>query len=144
MKLWTIQTETVYQLIQDTGVYRCDPYQSVMLQPMDDTKIGKDLCEQFVSAYDWLVLQMEKRIGPKPQNVFYPVWAWYQFGNNRKPDLRKERWSNGNPGEKWLVFSWKFLTEKCCFRISMDGILCWEVLYQFRIQRMRLIGWKHI
>ena len=100
MKLWTIQTETVYQLIQDTGVYRCDPYQSGMLQPMDDSKIGTELCEQFVSAYDWLVRQMEKRIGPKPLNVIYPVWAWYQFGNNRKPDLRKERWSNGNPGER--------------------------------------------
>lgn len=100
MKLWTIQPPAVYQLIQDTGVYRCDPYQSVMLQPMDDAKIGKELCEQFVESYDWLVRQMEKRIGPRPEGVIYPVWAWYQYGNRQKPDLRSERWSNGNPGER--------------------------------------------
>ena len=100
MKLWTIQPQAVYQLLQDTGVYRCDPYQSVMLQPMDDAMIGKELCEQFVESYDWLVRQMEKRIGPRPEGVIYPVWAWYQYGNKRKPDLRSERWSNGNPGER--------------------------------------------
>lgn len=100
MRLWTIQSEAVCRLIQDTGVYRCDPYQSVMLQPMDDAKIGMEICEQFAAAYDWLVRQIEKRIGPRPEGVIYPVWAWYQYGFKRKPDLRKERWSNGSPGEK--------------------------------------------
>ena len=100
MRLWTIQSEAVCRLIQDTGVYRCDPYQSVMLQPMDDAKIGMEICEQFAAAYDWLVRQMEKRIGPRPEGVIYPVWAWYQYGNKRKPDLRKERWANGSPGER--------------------------------------------
>ena len=58
MKLWTIQTETVYQLIQDTGVYRCDPYQSGMLQPLDDTKIGKDLCEQCTKIIEGIYPQV--------------------------------------------------------------------------------------
>ena len=100
MKLWTIQPEVVYQLIMDTGIYRCDPYQSVMLQPMDDAKIGIEICGQFAESYDWLVQQMEKRIGPRPDGVIYPVWAWYKYGNKQKPDLRKERWANGSPSER--------------------------------------------
>lgn len=100
MKLWTIQPESVYQLLTETGVYRCNPYLSVMLQPADDAKIGTEICEQFAESYDWLVRQMEKRIGPRPEGVIYPVWAWYQYGNRQKPDLRSERWSNGSPGEK--------------------------------------------
>ena len=101
MKLWTIQPEMVYQLVLDTGVYRCDPYQSDMLRPMDDALAGKQLDPQFTAAYDWLTCQMEKRIGPAPEGVIYPVWAWYQFGDKQKPDLRKERWANGGPGEKY-------------------------------------------
>ena len=100
MRLWTIQTPEVYRLIMETGVYRCDPYQSGMLMPVDESKACLELDKQFTDSYDWLVRQMEKRIGPRPEGVSYPVWAWYQYGFKRNPDLRKERWSNGNPGEK--------------------------------------------
>ena len=100
MRLWTIQSPEVYRLIMETGVYRCDPYQSGMLIPIDESKAGLELDEQFADSYGWLVRQMEKRIGPRPEGVIYPVWAWYQYGFKRKPDLRKARWSNGNPGDK--------------------------------------------
>ena len=100
MHLWTIQPPEVYRLVMDTGVYRCDPFQNGMLQSFDESKIGNELDQQFAESYDWLVRQMEKRIGPRPEGVIYPVWAWYQFAYQKKPDLRRERWSNGNPGEK--------------------------------------------
>lgn len=100
MNLWTIQTPEVWRQIRETGVFRCDPYQSDLLKPMDESKAGEKLDSQFAEAYDWLVRQMEKRIGPRPEGIIYPVWAWYQFGCKRKPDLRRERWSTGNPGEE--------------------------------------------
>ena len=43
---------------------------------------------------------MIKRIGPPPEGVVYPVWAWYkQNGKRKKPDLRSERWGYG-PGDE--------------------------------------------
>ena len=102
MYLWSIQEENVWELIQDTGIYRCDPYKSDMLKPMQDEQIGKALEPQFENAYEWLAEQMEKRVGPKPAGVRFPVWAWYQYSWKRKPDLRKERWSNGSSGERMV------------------------------------------
>lgn len=102
MYLWSIQDEKVWQIIQDTGVYHCDPYKSDMLRSMEDDLIGKKLDPKFEAAYEWLAEQMEKRIGPRPEGVRFPVWAWYMYGGKRKSDLRKERWSNGNGGERIL------------------------------------------
>lgn len=88
MILWTCQEEAVYNELLKTGVYRCDINLSSM----------KDCCEK----YDWLVRQMKQRIGPPPEQVTYPVWAWYQQqGKHRKPDLRRERWEFGCDGERF-------------------------------------------
>lgn len=76
----------------ETGVYRCDPAQS--FAPPSDHQIAE--------KYEWLIRQMEKRIGSAPPGVTYPVWAWYmQNGKHKKPDLRTERWCYGNGGEKY-------------------------------------------
>ncbi len=100
MQLWTIQPEEVYQLIQKTGVYRCDPNRNWWKDPEDDPALRESLNRQFGGSYDWLVRQMEKRIGPRPDGVVYPIWAWERFAGKKKPDLRKERWSNGEPGKR--------------------------------------------
>ena len=101
MYLWSIQEEAVWQEIQKTGIYHCDPYRSEMLKPMEDELIGKKLEPQFEAAYEWLAEQMEKRVGPRPEDVRFPVWAWYMFDGKRKSDLRKERWM-GKGGEHML------------------------------------------
>ncbi|WP_314641877.1 DUF3841 domain-containing protein [Stomatobaculum longum] len=86
MILWTSQEEAVYNKLLKTGVYRCD----FNLSSMRDCR----------KQYDWLVRQMKQRIGPPPEQVTYPVWAWYQQqGKHRKPDLRRERWAVGYNGE---------------------------------------------
>lgn len=88
MILWTIQPIEIWKIIQKAGVYRCNPKQSSMPEP------------EFVEKYEWLIRQMKKRIGPPPEGVVYPVWAWYkQNGKHRKPDLRDERWRYG-PGDE--------------------------------------------
>ena len=52
---------------------------------------------------------MTKRVGPPPQGVDYPVWAWYmQNGRHKKPDLRSERWGYG-PGDE----------DYCCIELEI-------------------------
>lgn len=90
MILWTIQPEEVYRLLTDEGVYRCNPEKSYMYQ-------------YWPRQYDWLISQMKNRIGPPPEGVFIPVWAWYMWeGQRKKPDLRRERWENGWKGERFV------------------------------------------
>ena len=88
MILWTIQPLIVWEILQREKVFRCDPSLCSMPEP------------QFREKYQWLIDQMEKRIGTPPAEVIYPVWAWYmQNGRQSKPDLRSERWGNG-PGDE--------------------------------------------
>ena len=87
MTLWTIQPEQVYRDILKTGTYICDPARMSM--------------PELAESYDWLAAQMAWRIGPPPEGIKYPVWAWYaQDFQRKKPDLRRERWANGADGEK--------------------------------------------
>jgi hypothetical protein len=51
MTLWTMQSVQIWNMIQETGVYRCNPAKSSMLEL------------EFTSKYSWLIRQMEKRIG---------------------------------------------------------------------------------
>ena len=90
MILWTMQPLQIYEMIQRMGVYRCDPARSSMMRM------------EFTEQYDWLVAKMTERIGPPPEGVKYPVWAWYkQNGKRHKPDLRSERWGYGGDGEPY-------------------------------------------
>ena len=89
MRLWTIQPLEVLEILERDGVFRCD-----------STKIP---IPEFREAYDWLVHEMNLRIGGPPDGVRYPVWAWYILDNaHKKPDLRKERWGYGRGGEQYV------------------------------------------
>ncbi len=84
MLLWTIQPERVWRPLKKEKIFRCNPEKSVYLNGKDD----------FSAAYDWLVAQMEKRIGKRPEGITYPVWAWHTFDwKHRKPDLRDHYFS---------------------------------------------------
>lgn len=75
MKLWTIQPLKFYnKLITDGEIYSSEDY------------VDSD----FKYAYQWIIKQMERRIGQRPNKNIYPIWAWYQYKNiqSRKPDLR--------------------------------------------------------
>ena len=75
--MWTIQTEEAFLEFERTGVLRAN----------EDFLF----CEDYYRfAYDWLSNQMALRIGPPPENVRYPVWAWYQWeGKRKRMDLRR-------------------------------------------------------
>ena len=117
MILWTIQPEEVYQSILYTGVYHCD-FDKI------DMKAWKP-------QYDWMAVQMKKRIGKAPNGVEYPVWAWYQRdGKRKKPDLRRERWRNGWKGEHFACMEIDIPDEKVLLSdydawsiIMLDGLI---------------------
>lgn len=74
--LWTIQSEEAYCEFERIGVLRANE--------------NFLFCEDYYRfAYDWLSDQMIQRIGLPPDNVRYPVWAWYQWeGKRKRRDLR--------------------------------------------------------
>ena len=82
MRLSTIQPIYVWETLQSSGVYRAD-----------ETKI--EMLEDFRPAYAWMVKEMERRIGPRPSGVCWPVWAWYKTnGRIGRVDLRRsEHWT---------------------------------------------------
>lgn len=71
MRLVTIQPYEVLEILQSRGRFTCNISESGMA-------VGEDC--GFLAAYDWLVSQMEKRVGTAPIGVKYPIWAW--FSNN--------------------------------------------------------------
>ena len=84
MLLWTIQPEEVLRMLRCNGVFHCNSDKTIYLN--DDWK--------FDQSYDWMVKQMEKRIGKRPEGVKYPIWAWHTFDwKHKKPDLRDHYFS---------------------------------------------------
>jgi len=78
MTLWTIQSETWYtELLQKGVIYGTKKH------IIRDWKFS-------LFGYHWLMNKMDERIGRRPFPECYPVWAWYQYKDNKKqkPDLR--------------------------------------------------------
>lgn len=74
LTLWTLQHRAAWEELERTGVLRAEPDR---------------VWEDFRGAYDWMADQMRARIGPPPEGVRYPIWAWYQWEGQRRPmDLR--------------------------------------------------------
>lgn len=75
MKLWTIQTLEKFNKLQQEG---CIYGEKEFIDP------------DYLEAYDWLVDRMAERIGSRPFENCYPVWAWKHWCNQDKPkpDLR--------------------------------------------------------
>lgn len=81
MRLWTIQTPDVADMLRSGKTYRTDPSKSAILE----------WGESFVEAYDWMAGKMAEHGIDRPDGAEYPVWAWYSYwgeGKPRKPDLR--------------------------------------------------------
>jgi len=77
MILWTFQPASILEEIERTGTFRCDPDRSFNLTKENSLK----------GQYAWLMDQMGKRIGPRPEGVSYPVWAWHTWDFERRcPD----------------------------------------------------------
>lgn len=85
MRLWTIQPVEVYKILMNDGIFVCDPEKSEFYTEW----------EGFKESYEWLVEQMNKRIGDKPDYVRFPIWARHTVeGKHKKIDLRKSEFKN--------------------------------------------------
>lgn len=81
MRLWTVQPREVYDLITSTGIYSCDGAKADYLNALGNE-----------APYRWMAAQMAKRVGPPPEGVIFPVWAWHTMNwKHRRPDMR---WSH--------------------------------------------------
>lgn len=84
MKLWSIQPERVWNTLEKKGRYRV--YRNY---------VDKAWWKDFGFAYEWMIEQMQKRVGPPPAKRLLPVWAWKHWRGNEKlsdrPDLRSYR-----------------------------------------------------
>lgn len=82
MRIWTIQPESAWNQLQQTGLLETDTAKLI-------ADYG-DLWDWTIEPYEWLAEQMSRRILPRPRVDAYPLWGWYQFcGVKRmKPDLR--------------------------------------------------------
>lgn len=51
------------------------------------------------AAYNWMHNEMCDNVSAPPENVKYPIWAWYSFrGKRKKPDMRASGFaSRGTP-----------------------------------------------
>ena len=93
MIIWTIQDPAVWDQLEKTGIYTT-PDARIEFPPEEDDA----LCH-FNYAYRWLSERMAERIGPPPEGVRYPVWAWYkqQGRADGKPDMRSSQYLKGSP-----------------------------------------------
>ena len=72
MRIWTTQAIPFWNQLQEQGVAYCNPSKS-------------EGAGDFKEAYDWMVAQMTKRLGPPPRpEIIYPVWGWQQYGSYKK------------------------------------------------------------
>jgi hypothetical protein len=79
MQLWTIQPIEWYKKLLDNGIIYGDKQQIEWIKEIE-----------FDYAYQWLIGEMNLRIGSIPNKNSYPIWAWNQYHNSKqkRPDLR--------------------------------------------------------
>lgn len=73
--VWTIQKAEYYQ-----------PGQALTCDECYDSS--------YAEAYQWMVAEMKRRIGPPPHPGAFPIWVWLQYDGAQKPrpDLRESGW----------------------------------------------------
>jgi len=62
MRLWTIQPLEFYNELIINGEIYC---------------FKKYADSDFRESYDWIITEMEKKIGNRTNKTIYPIWSWY-------------------------------------------------------------------
>lgn len=85
MKIWSIQTLEAFDSLIDEGVLRAFKKHAM------ETSSGGGY--EYPPEYEWMISQMEKRVGPAPKPGMTPLWAWAYYGPEKpRPDLRRLAW----------------------------------------------------
>ena len=93
MILWTVQDAAVWEQLEREGCYTTPAARIEFPESEDSAFYHANY------AYSWLADRLRKRIGPPPDGVVYPVWAWYkqQGQHDGKPDMRQSQYIKENP-----------------------------------------------
>lgn len=81
MILYTVQPKSVYEELTNGKDFICDISKSICVETLDES-------DSFFRSYNWLIGKMNEVI-ENPDNIKYPVWAWYSYGDtgNNYPNL---------------------------------------------------------
>lgn len=91
IKLWSLISSEAYEELLNKKVLICN----------DEKLVDQDL----IDSYKWLIIEMNNRI-INPDNIKYPLWAWYQAHNKnkKKPDMRyKEYYNSLDPNDIYRI-----------------------------------------
>lgn len=79
IKLWTIQPIAIYEELVEKGEVNVFGSEFANSDP------------KHLYGYEWLISQMNQRIGESPHPNQYPMWAWFQWlhHNGQMPDMRR-------------------------------------------------------
>jgi hypothetical protein len=93
--LWTVQSVDAWEDLQAKGFFRTKPELALaedkMFLPITTGKVRRNW--GYEGAYAWIAEQMEKRGVRRLNECVLPVWAWYQWRDDRhkRPDIRAYR-----------------------------------------------------
>jgi hypothetical protein len=89
MRLWTIQDERVYDDFLEKGL----AYHVIRENTMPWSFTNEPEPDAEVHSYKWMASQLAAKVGPAPEGVEFPIWAWKKiYGrNDGKPDMRSWR-----------------------------------------------------
>lgn len=73
IRLWMMLPEAAWRSLNYRGYLICD-----------DEALG---AQDFLTAYRWMMQQMQSRIGPAETEIKLPLWAWYQHAGRRKKSI---------------------------------------------------------
>lgn len=93
MKLWTVQTEEVYEQLLKNGSLRAEISKSDCLEGGN--------CKEFIDAYKWMIEQMKEKGYTKPDGYETPWWAWYRLNGENK--ITSEIENLCAPGKKFKL-----------------------------------------
>ena len=116
MRLWTIQPVSVLNELNEKGYFICAP-----------EKAGNISDGSFTPAYKWMVSEMEKKVGARPSEVSYPVWAWHTTDwKHKKPDLRRNYYAK--KGETCVCLEIEVPDEE----VVLSDFNCWHDILSMR------------
>jgi hypothetical protein len=86
-KLWTFQSKEVLDIIKKHGVYYSER-DRVIDYLKSSIRVGEIYLDESIKrrlrSYDWMVSQMESKIGKRPKECCMPIWAFYEYDAQKK------------------------------------------------------------
>jgi hypothetical protein len=118
LRLWTIQSEDVYEELMREGVYHTKP----------ELAFCRDIPE-IEFCYRWMSQKLSEKAGPPPEGLTYPIWAWHTWEGKRK--IRDMRCSGyGERGRKMVQMEIEIPES----RILLSDFDLWGlILYGYRL-----------